>query len=320
MMNDAIDFIKKNDNFLITTHISADGDAYASGLALVWLLEKLKKKCKFILADQKLNQRYSFLNGFEKIQTYGNFCGYFQNVIILDTPTLERCGQVASLFDLGAKTLVIDHHETFEKFGFNNFITTKTSSTAELVSDLIEKLGLDFTEIAETIYTGIVFDTGNFRFSNTFPSTLLRASQMLELGVNPEKIATLLFYTCSEAGIKSMGKILASLQTALDGKIIYSVIDNETYRFLPEDFVCGSLDYLNSIQNAKASMLIAEILPENFRISLRTNTKIDLNKIANIFGGGGHKKASCCTLKGDFNSVLEKITRQIQIELGKNIS
>ncbi|MEJ2054438.1 MAG: DHH family phosphoesterase, partial [Calditrichaceae bacterium] len=187
-------FIQENDNFLISAHINSDGDAIASVLAVRMLLNKLNKNSVMVFHDQKLDQRFMYLSGFDQIVSYKEKLdisaqipgGQIENAIILDVPGYSRLGDVSGLLPLKDHIVKIDHHPSEDVIGIIDWVDQNASSSTVMVYEVFEASGISpDVSMAEAIFTGIIYDTGRFSFSNTTARDLYVCSKMVQIGVQP---------------------------------------------------------------------------------------------------------------------------------------
>lgn len=319
--------IKEDDNFLISSHINPDGDSIGGILAMGWLLIRLNKKYAIVI-DSPPSEKFRYLSGFEKILRYSdnikpNFTSASgswvpQNLIIIDAPNLERLERVNKLIPENIRIINIDHHESNSAFGDINHIDLKASACTEIIYDLILSFGMPIDkELAECIYTGIIIDTGRFRFSNTTSKSLAIASKLLEAGARISFIAEWLYHTNSMETLKGLGVLLTSLETDADGRVAFVYFDNKYLR-TKEGAMMDSEGFVNyplSIDGVEIAILLQEFEKGRVRISLRSKNKINVNEIAKVFGGGGHAKAAGCRING----TIAEAKRLLLMEIGKVI-
>jgi len=309
--------LKTCDGFLISTHVNADGDALSAVLVCGAILRNLGKTYRIVVPDPAPEERYRFLPGFEEIHSFEQTLDPVPANVLLavDVPTMDRIGDVAHLLPEYVSIIVIDHHESNEWFGEVNFVRPEASSTCQLLYEVISELKLPFDErIATCIYTGIAFDTGGFRFANTSSEALRIAAEMVDRGARPDVIADAVFHRRSYKATKRLGQVLNSLELHLDGKVssIYlpGARDQDTE---------GFIDYAISIVGVEVAFFLREEKEGRFRVSLRSKNQINVSRIAQRFGGGGHRKAAGCRMQGRAAEVkallLEEIARHLSTTL-----
>ena len=315
--NEVLEFINQNDYFLVSAHINADGDAVASVIAVGLLLERLKKKYYMILNDAEINSRYSYLKNFDRIITY-NFALDFQikAAIVLDVPSIHRLGSVEKLLPHRSKICKIDHHPEEEDFAEVTMADDSASSTAQLVYELFEpaKVKIDL-DIAEAIYTGLVYDTGRFSFSNTTSRDMHIGAKLIDIGVKPAKINDHIFFENSFDAIRTIGKGLAEIEHYLNGAVNVIYLDHSIMNRDHHGEIEELANYSVAIRGGKVGIFIREIRPRFHKVSLRAKDDVDVNRVAKNFNGGGHIKAAGCRLDGTKTEVIEKLIAEIKKQL-----
>src|SRR5215510_2321456 len=306
-----------NDHFLISSHVNPDGDGLASMLACGRILRSLGKQV-WLVTDGFLSPRYDYLPQLDTVVGYREGLEAelpVANVITVDVPTLSRLERVARLVPHGAAILKIDHHPGDDHFGQFNYVDTAASSTAELVYRLCVDLDVPFDAALGTwLYTGIAFDTGRFRFSSTTPNALIIAGDMVRAGANPQLIAEQLFYEYRPTTLSLLASTLQSLERVLDGRVSilsldYAVLGQARYRDEDAD---GFVDYAVSLQGVEVALFLREHDPGQIRISLRAKHDFDVRAVAEVFGGGGHRKAAGARLTGTLAEAKVRLVSEIQ--------
>ena len=307
----ARDFLAAGDDFLLTAHINSDGDAIAACLALRGLLAGVGKRASVLLHDAP-DSHYQFIPGWDtlhQVEKSGETKETY--AVVLDCPVLDRIGDVQACLDEGTRILNLDHHRDNDLFGVVNVVAEEVSSTCELVYHLATYCGMEIDrDIATQLYTGILFDTGGFRFSLTTPSTFEAAAVLVRHGIHLDYIADQLFGNKSLAIIKQLGSALDSLALHCGEQVAMLYLNSEDLKAgAPEEVV----NYGLMIEGVEVAVLLKEEERQNYRVSLRSRDRVDVNKIAAHFGGGGHTKASGCSREGD----REAVERQLLDEIGK---
>ena len=311
---------KGNDHFLVTSHVNPDGDGLASMLACGRILRSLGKQVWFV-ADGFLSPRYGYLPQIDTVVFYREGLEAelpVANVITVDVPVLARLERVARLIPRDAAILKIDHHPGDEHFGVFNYVDTAVSSTAELVYYLCVNLGIPFdAALATWLYTGIAFDTGRFRFSSTTPNALVIAGEMVRAGANPQLIAEQLFYEYRPTTLSLLTSALQSLESFLNGRVAmlsldYALLSQPRYR---DEDVDGFIDYAVSLQGVEVALFLREHEPGQIRVSLRAKNAFDVREVAEVFGGGGHRKAAGARLSMPLQEAKAQLVSEVQRRL-----
>lgn len=309
MMDRIIQQLKKSDRVLLASHTNPDGDAIGSLLAIGISLERLNKKI-FLFNESPIPAVYRFLPFIERIEHEIPESLEFDTAVILDCGNLQRIGKGLSAASRTPVILNIDHHVTNNNFGTSQLIDTTACSTAEIVYRIIKKMVIPInSSIATSIYTGILTDTGSFRFSNTNQAAFAICEEMIGCGVNPYEVAQHVYGTYSLGRIRLLNLALDSIEISANGKLSMMTITremiNET-RTHSED-IDGFINYARRIEDVKVAALIQEQKRgseqnksnglSTFHVSLRSDGTFDVSAVASAFGGGGHTSAAGFTIE-----------------------
>ncbi|MFH2044755.1 MAG: bifunctional oligoribonuclease/PAP phosphatase NrnA [Pseudomonadota bacterium] len=318
-MDRIIEHLINSSNVLITSHINQDGDAIGSLLAVGFALNFLNKKT-FLFNESSIPSVYRFLPGTELIKYKINELYEFDTAVILDCGNLERIGKSAKTVSTIPVIINIDHHVTNTGYGTCRLVDTSACSTAELVYRIIKKMNIPINkEIATSIYTAILTDTGSFRASNTNGPAFAICEEMIAYGADPYEIAQNVYGKYSLGRIRLLNLALDSIAISDNGKLsmmtITSDMINET-ETKSED-VDGLISYAKRIKGIKVAVLIQEERNsksktkgiKNFHVSLRSDGTIDVTDIALSFGGGGHFSAAGFNLETGLDELKTIIMR-----------
>ncbi|MBN2424280.1 MAG: bifunctional oligoribonuclease/PAP phosphatase NrnA [Calditrichaceae bacterium] len=316
-----LEFIRENDHFLVSAHINADGDAVASVIAMHLFLKHLGKTTYMALSDQEIDHRLHFLSGIKEIKPYSEVLKQslkpqIHAAVLLDVPSYSRLGVVSELLPDKSRIVKIDHHPQEDNLGAIEWVDEGASSTAAMVYEILEYAKVKFTpEMADAVYTGIVYDTGRFSFSNTTARDMYICSRMIESGVKPSEITNRLFFENSFKALKIIGKGLYSLENYLDGavNVIYLSLDdmNQSDHGEIEELA----NYSVAIRGGEVGLFIREVKPGFHKISFRSKGKVDVNHVAKAFGGGGHARAAGCRIDGTRDEIISSIIKEIATQL-----
>lgn len=319
-----VEFVKKHKNFLITSHRNPEGDAIGSQLAFFILLEKMGKRA-VILNEDEVPYECRFLPQKEKIKRLDRNAKRlnFDCMVFLDCSDLRRPGDIHKLNIKSRPVLNIDHHMSNERFGQVNWVESGASSCAEMVYKLYKKLGVSINkEAALCLYTGIITDTGSFRYSNTGSFTHKAAAELLEYGINPSEIYRVLNESVPFDDAMLLAGILPALKRGAGGKIIWCQIKHQMLegRKLRFDLTDQILSFARSIEGVEVCVLFKENLgvEDEIRVNFRSQGKVDVHKIALFFGGGGHRTASAATIRGKIDDIVDKVLKKIEEEAALN--
>lgn len=320
-MQEIINLIKASNSILILSHKKPDGDAVGSSLGLLQALRGIGKTVKFFSKDN-IPDIFKFLPNVSEVENKA-IPQKYDLVILLDCALFKRTGlvdikEVASSFD---NILIIDHHpknETECDYYENcfYFINPQASSTAVLIYELLKNAKIEITkDIANCLLTGIFTDTGGFQHSNVDKQSLEAAAEFMRKGSRVDKITKNIFSNKSMSAIKLWGLALSRVQTdTKTGMAISYISKKDLENFgVKEDNLAGLVNVINTISDAKFSLLLTE--SDNYKIkgSLRSEEYkgIDVSRIARSFGGGGHKLASGFEIDGNLENGIEKISEMI---------
>lgn len=291
VLNQIKEKINAAKNILILTHENPDGDAIGSTLALYNALKKIGKKVTVLMRE--VNPTYSYLPGFNEIKNDIENINEYDLCIALDSSDLERLYIYKKYFEIIEDTIVIDHHITNQNFGDINYVNAVASSTCQNLIVVFATLDIAINkDIAECLYTGILTDTGAFRY-NVSPETFEFVALLLEAGIDFAKIYRLTFDTTTEKRTRILGRALSRLELLEDGKIAYTyVTDEDKKEFECDDMDCESIvNHGRNIENVEVSVFIKE-RENTYKVSMRSNEYVDVSIIATKFAGGGHLRAS----------------------------
>lgn len=308
-------FIEANDRFLVVAHVNPDGDAAASTCATGWMLERLGKRYTLV-NENPMPGKFDHLWGFERIVRSDELepSERFGAVISVDCADESRIGKARALFADDVRLLNIDHHPTNDRFGDVRLIRDDAAATVEILYDLASELKLAPTpEFATAIYTGLLTDTGGFRYSNTSPKVMRIASELLGCGVPGHRLAERLLERISRSHIELLRRALATLQFACDGKLCWVSVSREDIRqtgATAED-MDGLVLYPRNIEGVEVGMLFKETDEGTVKVSFRSNTYADVAAIAKSFGGGGHVRASGCTIPGTLAEAIDRVVKEV---------
>lgn len=315
MLGQVVELIEKKSSFAITSHMRPDGDGIGSGLALYHMLLSLGKDVDVVLRD-RVPPAYKILPGSEDVRIQADLSKEYDAVFLMECSDVERPG----LSSLKNQFVVnIDHHSTTEAFGDVNWIDPTAGAVGEMIYNLAKALGIEVTkEIGECIYTAILTDTGSFHFSNTTERTLKIASELVRRGVEPARISQALFYSYPFSRIKLLGMVLSTIERDESGKIAWVKVDQETMyeADASEEDSDGIVNHALSIDEVLAVAFFKELSTDVYRISLRSKGKTNVAKVAEDFGGGGHRNAAGCRISGDFEEVKQRVIEGLQTAVG----
>lgn len=298
-------------------HVRPDGDCVGATLGLYQYMRKTMPKAQVDVYLEKPAAIFNGIKGYNEIDSEFTKNDKYDVFFVIDCEK-NRLGEAQKYFDSAAKTVNIDHHISNSGCGDLNYIVPTASSSSELVYDLLEEEYLD-AEIAKAIYTGMIHDTGVFQYSNTSPKTLHIAAQLIAFGFDFSAIIDETFYEKTYVQNQIMGRALLESMLFMDGRCIVGMVDKRTMNFYgvePKD-LDGIVNQLRIIKGVDCAIFMYEVGTLEYKVSMRSNDKVDVAKIASFYGGGGHKKAAGCTLNGTFHDVINNLSKSIEMQMEK---
>ncbi|CAI6032912.1 Bifunctional oligoribonuclease and PAP phosphatase NrnA [Paenibacillus sp. JJ-100] len=311
-------FLLEHDDYLVVSHVQPDGDAVSSTVTVGWLLSCLGKKFTMI-NEGEIPQRMRFL---WQADTIVNMTEHpperkYNAIICVDCADFARVGLTRHYFEEDAVILNIDHHPTNNGYGAVNIIKPDAAATAEILFELLQRFDITWDkEIATAVYTGLLTDTGGFRYANTSPNVMAVASQLLKHGVDGPYLAQSLLEELTLPQIHILNKALSSLQMSEDGKIAWVVItpeDMQECKAANEDLE-GIVNYTRNIRGVEVGIFFKVINDNAVKVSMRSAGKIDVAALAQTFGGGGHVLAAGCRLEGKLEDIVQNVLKQVRAQ------
>lgn len=297
-LTDAATAIRVSQTIVLACHVNPDGDALGSMLGLALALLPLGKTLT-CLSEDGVPEILKFLPGAERVQRATDTAS-FDLALVVDSGDLPRVGStIQPMVGRARRVVDIDHHVTAGAFGDIRVLDARAASTAEIVYALLRTLEVPLTpEIATCLFTGIITDTGSFRFQNVTPNTLTVAAALLEAGAPPAFISEHVFENRTFAATLLLGYALASLQKTAHGGIVWAHITAADFAragAIDQDTE-GIVSNVRGVRDAEVGILFREMAGGGVRVSLRSRETVNVAEIAALFGGGGHRMASGCSL------------------------
>ena len=320
--------IKLSKSIILTAHINPDGDALGSLLAFYFMIDDFCKKNNMekmikIVVDDKLPKYMRHFEDTELIWSYEKFGEEFKHnfqndekfdlFISLDCANEERYGKAIEIKKLSKKSINIDHHISNTEHADFNYVED-ICSTGELLYQFLEIFEIELREkIAKYMYLGIINDTGNFRHDNVTEHTFFVCSKLMGAGVNNHKIANIIFEV-SEKKVGFIGELYKNKKINERYKFISYYLTQEKMKELSieKDDTDGAAEMLLKIEGMELSLFVREDVDGSLKGSFRANDKYNVNKIASIFGGGGHIKAAGFKTNLSFEEILEKTYQELE--------
>jgi phosphoesterase RecJ-like protein len=316
-LHEAAKFIKAYDHFLVISHIYPDGDATGSALAMAHLLRKLNKSYT-IVNEGASPKRFSFLNGYDHIINLKErpLTQTFDYVIAVDVADEGRMGEIQHLFSNQVRLLNIDHHPTNTRFGHINVVCPQAASTTEIIYHLCQTCfpNVMHDHLAEALYTGLLTDTGGFRYANTTKNVLETAAHLLEFGLNPAEIARHSLETVTSAHVELLKRALNSLTFAYENQVAMMIV-NETdlkeSQAAPDD-QDGLASFPVKIEGVEVGVVFKELKEGEVKVSLRSKARVNVAELAKCFGGGGHARAAGFTYLGSLEEAKANLLAELK--------
>ncbi len=302
---------------MIVSHVNLDGDAVgsllATGLAMATQVDRVT-----LFSETPVPVVYRFLPSSDCIVHDLDDTESFDAAIVLDCADLDRVGKSRSWICRIPVVINIDHHITNTGFGDYQLVDTCACATAEIVYRLIGEMNIPMdSAIGTSIYTGILTDTGSFRFSNTTRVAFAICEEMVRLGVDPYNVAQHVYGTYSLGRIKLLLLALDSIEISRNGKVSMMVLNREMLEqtATTSEDIDGFVNYARSIKDVELAVLIqekndsirADNAPGRFHVSLRSEGQVDAAAIAASFGGGGHPVAAGFSIESTLPDLKERL-------------
>lgn len=300
MLSQVVELIENKHRFGITTHIKPDGDGVGSSLGLYWLLKSLGKDAE-VLVRGEVPSAYRSLPGADQIHDIDHIEEHYDAVFVIECSDLSRPG-IEGLQNV--TTVNIDHHSTSEHFGTINWIDSTASAVGEMIYNLCKAIGGRITkDIAECVYMALVTDTGSFHFSNTTERTLKVASELVKAGARPSKIGEDVYNNYPWSRIELMKQVLGTVKRDPTGRVaaLRQTLEMRKLAGAVDGDNNGFVNIPLAAREVLAAVYMREVGPDRYRASLRSKGDINVAKVAEKFGGGGHKNAAGLSVEGDWD-------------------
>ncbi|WP_367567951.1 bifunctional oligoribonuclease/PAP phosphatase NrnA [Lacrimispora sp.] len=300
----------------ITGHIRPDGDCVGSCLAAYNYLAENHPEVEAVVHLEEPPVKFDYLMNFDRIVTDFSDDREYDLCICLDSGDVQRLGEGVKFLKTAKKSLCVDHHITNSRYAKENIVQDRASSTCEVLYGLFDENRIS-KAVAECIFTGIIHDTGVFKYDTTSPKTMEIAGKMMGKGIDFPKIIDDSFFRKSYIQNQILGRALLESITFHNGRCIFSAIskkDMDFYGVASED-MDGIIDQLRVTEGVECAIFMYETSCREYKVSLRSTTDLDVSRIAVYFGGGGHKKAAGCTMAGSVHDVVNNLSDQIVKQL-----
>lgn len=313
-LSEVVSVLTEKKTFLIAGHVNPEGDAIGSAVALALALREMGKKAEVINRDP-LPRQLAFLSFEGVFSQRAAVTEPVEVLVVVDCADLKRTG----FFEGGPLPIDllvnIDHHVTNPRFGDVNWVVPEATATGEMIYDLLKEMKIPMTPgIATALYTALLSDTGAFRYANTNEKSLRIGAALIEKGADPALIARGLFEIIRPEKLKLLGDVLNRMELSDDKKVAWVEVTQaqmektNTIEADTEDFI----DYPRLIRGVEAAVFFREVTPRQFKISLRSEGKVDVSALAQQWGGGGHRNAAGCTIIGSREEIKKRVLSSLQ--------
>lgn len=315
-----IDTLARCKSVLITTHVRPDGDALGSTAGLALGLRR-KGIASEILLLTHLPSKYAFVHQDAGVTSYDVERGWptafdvnrFDAVVIVDTGTWSQLpGLKEHLTNYAKPKLVIDHHLTQEDWATHKLVDTKAAAACEVVANVLKQWDIPIDkEIASALYVGLVADTGWFQYSNTTPATMRLGAELMETGIDTDKVYQALYQNERKERLAIQTRALKSLELLADGKLAVMQIKKEDFLETAASVndTEGLINIPLQVRDVEVSILFNEQPTGGpIRVSLRSKGKVDVAAFAQQFGGGGHARAAGLKVDGTLMDARSQVS------------
>jgi len=319
-----IDLVKECEGaskIAIAGHVNPDGDCDGSVMALWQFLRKVYPQTRVDVMIEQPPAIFDFVSGVSEIVTDYKEDIVYDVMIVADTVP-ERCGEAVKYIETAKKVINIDHHISNQGGCDVDEIVPQASSAAEVVYELIAQKEdykkLMDKEMAQTLYIGIIHDSGVMQYSNTSPKTLRIVAELIEFGFDFPKLIDETFYEKTAVQSKLLGKALMDAYTLMDGRVMVSMTDLKTMEEYGADKkdLSGIVNQLRIVKGVDVAVYIYEVGENLYKVSMRSCTDdIDVSKVSSHFGGGGHVRAAGCNIEGTYEEIIKSLTEQLALQM-----
>lgn len=307
--------LEQTGSVVILGHVRPDGDCLGSTLGLYHYIQTNCPAIRAAVYLEESSPKFGYLAGYDAILHETDEERY-ELCICLDCGDEERLGSFGVFLANASKSLCLDHHITNTRFCEVNLVSENASSTCEVLFEQLDEEKID-KAAAECLYTGLIHDTGVFKYSCTSARTMEIAGKLMAKGIDFGSIIDNSFYKKTYVQNQILGRALLESITFLDGKCIFSALrqsEMEFYGVNGKD-MDGIIDQLRLTEGVEVAIFMYQTGPQEFKVSLRSQNAVDVSRIASYFGGGGHVRAAGCTMSGRIHDVVNNLSLHIAKQL-----
>ncbi len=303
--------LRSAERVLVVSHIDPDGDALGTQLAFGEYLRWMGKQV-FLVRDSEIPFKYQFLPRIDEIRQTSTLPAGFavDAAVVLECPTVARVGTASAYMTQNVRIVNIDHHRDNDAFGEINWVDIAPSSVGEMAFEYFEAVGYQITpDVALSLYTAILTDTGRFRYASTSPRTMEIAGKLIEYGADPHLVTDRVYYNMRPSSMKLTGKVLNSIEYFCEGRVCILSLTQEMLReaHAVESESDGLVDFTLFTEGVRAGALVKELQNGQTKVSFRSQDGINVAQLAYKYGGGGHFNAAGCTIPKPFAEAKKEV-------------
>ncbi len=319
-----VELVRSAQRWVLTSHLRPDCDALGSELGMCSILESLGKEVQ-IVNPQRTPPNLQFIDPQRRIRALHEdvapaAVAGCDALLVLDTSAWAQLGAMGDfLRSFGGLKLVLDHHVSEDDLGAEVFKDVQAEATGRLVVEAAERLGVPLNaEMARPLFAALATDTGWFRFSSTSSETYRTAARLIDAGVVPGELYNALYEQDSLARVRLIGRALARAQTELEGRLVHTAITLEDFTAtgaLPSD----TEDIINltlTVAGTRVAVMLVEQAAGGCKLSLRSRGELDCSRVAEQFGGGGHKAAAGAMLAAPLETARQHVLDAVRRAIG----
>lgn len=310
-LDNILEEIKKAETILLLTHQTPDGDAIGSTLAMNIALKNIDKKPDMIIRE--VPRTFDFLPCRKQIINDSDIKQY-DLVISLDCADLNRL-EGKEYFEQAKKTIVIDHHSSNKMFGDFNFVNPVSPACCQVLIGMFDYFNIDINQdIGTCLLTGIITDTGGFKYPGITAETFEFTAELLQKDVNVSDIYRRVLQTKTKANFELMKKTIDRMEFLEDGKVTFTYIDKKDLDEVQAEVGDheGLVEIGRDIEGVEVSIFIRQENEDTYKISMRSGDKVNVSDVCLMFGGGGHQRAAGASMHGTVEEIKEKIIKEIE--------
>ena len=315
-LDSIVEEIKKAESIVVLTHETPDGDAIGSSLAMYNALKQIGKNVDVIIPECPRN--FNFLTGYNEIKKEGKITNY-DLAITVDCATIERLNGWQDYFDRANATINIDHHTKNGMFADYNYVNPASPACAQILIIVLEALNIKINkEIGECLLTGIITDTGGFKYQGVSSETFQFVAWLMQAGVNVSNVYKKALQIKTKSSFELEKIAMNRLEFLEDGKIAFTYItkqDEISVNAEPGDHE-GIVEKGRDVEGVEVSAFLRQIEDKTYKASLRANDYVNVSDVAMVFGGGGHVKAAGCKINGTPEQIKTTLVKVIKKHIG----